>query len=105
MNRCCCGSSCLSESISHEKGMILFVKFLFCLSIFKMRKRSDEFQIWKLVAAKPEFYLRIFLRAQQSELHGRPYLPPPPPAPPPPQSLQFTGTMAGIQDGRQSQAN
>lgn len=29
VNRCHCGSSYLVESISHEKAMILFVKFLF----------------------------------------------------------------------------
>ena len=53
MNRCHCGGSYLVEPITHEKAVILFVKFLFVSIHFqnektKQNKKTNlEFQAWK----------------------------------------------------------
>lgn len=66
----------LVESISHEKVMILFVKFLFLSIYFKMKKR------WTLVVANPEFYLKALPESPELEFHGPSGFPSPHPLPP-----------------------
>lgn len=39
-SRCCCGGSSLIESSSHEKVMILFVRFLFVSIHFQNEKKN-----------------------------------------------------------------